>query len=65
MSEDMQYRLMMADIEKYRIALSNAEKAFQYMADFFPHCCEDCPCDEFRNKSEQQLVEIRSVMGKA
>ena len=35
--------------------LGEARKIMEFMARFSPHCCEDCPCDEFRRKAAEFL----------
>ena len=39
--------------------IGKLREVLKFMADFSPHCCEDCPCDEFRNKSEQALNDTK------
>src|SRR3990167_1491268 len=43
------------EISSLQSKLGEARKIMEFMAGFSPHCCEDCPCDEFRRKAAEFL----------
>src|SRR3990167_2424723 len=43
------------EIKSLQSKLGEARKIMEFMASFSPHCCEDCPCDEFRRKAAEFL----------
>ena len=50
-------------LQKKDDATGKLVEALEYLADFSPHCCEDCPCDEFRRKAEEALFTYRKEIG--
>lgn len=50
-------------LSAYHSKLGKVREALEFMAEFSPHCCEDCPCDEFRRKSQEALQSLDEIIG--
>ena len=43
------------------LQVERMREKFKELADFTPHCCEDCPCDYFRQAAEEALSSSSSL----